>query len=114
MRVSLQFATKRLGDAMLQNAHCKQRSQHRFERPVLSPAAVSQLFDPAHRIGEVNLIKDVSKRLKSAVFQMELPERIRLNDHHKQSPLGCLNWSTILRDKGLLMSFIYSYNKYMY
>ncbi len=108
MRASLQFASKRLGAAMLQNAHCIERTQHPFDRSVLSPAAVSQLFDLARQISQVQLVKDVFERFQSAVFQMHFPEHIGLNDSHWHALLKGLNWPPMIQDKGLSMSIIYN------
>ena len=114
MRISLQFASKRLGAAMLQNAHCIERTQHPFDRSVLSPAAVSQLFDLACQISQVQLVKDVSERFQSAVLQMHFPEHIGLNDSHWHAPFKGLNWPPMIQEKGFSMSIIYNKNKYMY
>ena len=80
VRISLQFSSIRLGAAMLQNAHCIERTQHPFDRPALSPAAVAQLFDLVRRNGQSQLIKGVSERLKSADLQMHFPQYIGLNE----------------------------------
>ncbi len=80
VRISLQFASKRLGAAMPQNAHCIERTQQPFDRPALSPAAVAQLFDLVRRNGQAQLIEGVSERLESAVLQMYFPQYIGLNE----------------------------------
>lgn len=80
MRISLQFASIRLGAAIMPNAHCIERTQHPFDQSALSPAAVAQLFDLLRRNGQAQLIEGVSERLESAVLQMHFPQYIGLNE----------------------------------
>ena len=68
-RVSHQLAPERLSAAMLQYTHRKQRTQHRFDRPVLSAAEIALCLDRLHRFGKIQLLEDTFEPLQFAMQQ---------------------------------------------